>query len=166
MILQGNIYAIASWTQRYCLPDSNLYIGRNPETLSRVTLASLGIVFQTKIVFLYCPVTRATQWLCLVVWLSCGLVVLWFGGFVGSLCIQPNQRPTTDNRKPKPNYRLTKQPITNNRQPTTIQLPIPCSRSRTCSMMAVRSATVSARSMAMRVWRKSGMPLNIGVAAR
>ena len=52
MLLQGNIYAIASWTQRYCLPDSNLYIGRNPETLSRVTLASLGIVFQTDLVVL------------------------------------------------------------------------------------------------------------------
>ena len=41
---------------------SRLY---NPETSSRVTLATLGIVFQTMLVgllVLYCPVTRATQW--------------------------------------------------------------------------------------------------------
>ena len=33
---------------RYCLPDSSLLLSYNPETLSLVTLASLGIVFQTK----------------------------------------------------------------------------------------------------------------------
>ena len=32
---------------RYCLPDSSLLLSYNPETSSRVTLASLGIVFQT-----------------------------------------------------------------------------------------------------------------------
>ena len=32
----------------YCLPDSSLLLSYNPETASRVTLASLGIVFQTK----------------------------------------------------------------------------------------------------------------------
>ena len=31
----------------YCLPDSSLLLSYNPETSSRVTLASLGIVFQT-----------------------------------------------------------------------------------------------------------------------
>ena len=31
---------------RYCLPDSSLLLSYNPETSSRVTLASLGIVFQ------------------------------------------------------------------------------------------------------------------------
>ena len=38
-------------------------------------------------------------------------------------------------------------------------------RWRTCSIMVVSSATVVARSMAMRVWRKSGMPLKTGEAA-
>ena len=32
---------------RYCLPDSSLLLSYNPETSSRVTLASLGTVFQT-----------------------------------------------------------------------------------------------------------------------
>ena len=36
----------------YCLPDSRLLIVCNPETLSRVTLATLGTVFQTDIVAL------------------------------------------------------------------------------------------------------------------
>ena len=31
----------------YCLPDSSLLLSYNPETASRVTLATLGIVFQT-----------------------------------------------------------------------------------------------------------------------
>ena len=31
----------------YCLPDSRLLIVCNPETSSRVTLATLGTVFQT-----------------------------------------------------------------------------------------------------------------------
>ena len=33
----------------YCLPDSFTWCTYNPETSSRVTLASLGIVFQTKV---------------------------------------------------------------------------------------------------------------------
>ena len=37
----------ASLGGRYCLPDSSPFIIGNPETPSRVTLASLGIVFQT-----------------------------------------------------------------------------------------------------------------------
>jgi len=36
----------------YCLPDSRLLIVCNPETSSRVTLATLGTVFQTGIVAL------------------------------------------------------------------------------------------------------------------
>ena len=32
----------------YCLPDNSLLLSYNPETSSRVTLALLGIVFQTK----------------------------------------------------------------------------------------------------------------------
>ena len=39
------------WYVWYCLPDSNLYISRNPETSSRVTLASLGIGFLTKLFY-------------------------------------------------------------------------------------------------------------------
>ena len=31
----------------YCLPDSSIVLVCNPETSSRVTLASLGTVFQT-----------------------------------------------------------------------------------------------------------------------
>ena len=38
---------------RYCLPDSFTWCTNNPETSSRVTLASLGIVFQTKLVTTY-----------------------------------------------------------------------------------------------------------------
>ena len=42
MILQGESYE--SW---YCLPDSRFFHVCNPETSSRVTLATLGTVFQT-----------------------------------------------------------------------------------------------------------------------
>ena len=35
---------------RYCLPDSRPFVLYNPESSSRVTLAALGIVFQTKLV--------------------------------------------------------------------------------------------------------------------
>ena len=37
-----------STTMWYCLPDSSLLLSYNPEPSSRVTLALLGIVFQTK----------------------------------------------------------------------------------------------------------------------
>ena len=37
---------------RYCLPDSSLLLSYNPETSSRVTLASLCIVFQTALTVL------------------------------------------------------------------------------------------------------------------
>ena len=37
----------------YCLPDSSPFIIGNPETASRVTLASLGIVFQTNLLTNY-----------------------------------------------------------------------------------------------------------------
>ncbi len=47
----------------YCLPDSRSLCGYNPETSSRVTLASLGTVFQTGL----------GAWL-FVVWLFCYLV--------------------------------------------------------------------------------------------
>ena len=42
MILQGKSYEF--W---YCLPDSRFFPVCNPETSSRVTLATLGTVFQT-----------------------------------------------------------------------------------------------------------------------
>ena len=45
----GRWYLIA----RYCLPDSRLSLSRNPETSSRVTLAALGIVFQTNLLTNY-----------------------------------------------------------------------------------------------------------------
>ena len=47
MILQGESYE--SW---YCLPDSRFFPVCNPETSSRVTLATLGTVFQTDFVAL------------------------------------------------------------------------------------------------------------------
>ena len=37
---------LSAW---YCLPDSHPLLIYNPETSSRVTLALLGIVFQTKL---------------------------------------------------------------------------------------------------------------------
>ena len=37
----------------YCLPDSSPFIIGNPETSSRVTLAALGIVFQTNLLTNY-----------------------------------------------------------------------------------------------------------------
>ena len=42
------IDADASLGRRYCLPDSSSLHGYSPETASRVTLALLAIVFQTK----------------------------------------------------------------------------------------------------------------------
>ena len=47
MILQGESYEF--W---YCLPDSRFFPVCNPETSSRVTLATLGTVFQTGFVAL------------------------------------------------------------------------------------------------------------------
>ena len=47
MILQSESYE--SW---YCLPDSRFFPVCNPETSSRVTLATLGTVFQTDFVAL------------------------------------------------------------------------------------------------------------------
>ena len=47
MILQGESYEF--W---YCLPDSRFFPVCNPETSSRVTLATLGTVFQTDFVAL------------------------------------------------------------------------------------------------------------------
>ena len=47
MILQRESYE--SW---YCLPDSRFFPVCNPETSSRVTLATLGTVFQTDFVAL------------------------------------------------------------------------------------------------------------------
>ncbi|MDY3073234.1 MAG: hypothetical protein SOW57_01110, partial [Prevotella sp.] len=48
---QNPLYPLMS---RYCLPDSYPLLAFNPETSSRVTLASLGTVFQTD----YLQVTR------------------------------------------------------------------------------------------------------------
>ena len=47
MILQSESYE--SW---YCLPDSRFFHVCNPETSSRVTLATLGTVFQTDFIAL------------------------------------------------------------------------------------------------------------------
>ena len=38
----------------YCLPDSHPLLGFNPETSSRVTLASLGTGFQPKVIRILC----------------------------------------------------------------------------------------------------------------
>ena len=42
----GYWLSVVGW---YCLPDSRPLLIYNPETSSRVTLATLGIVFQTKL---------------------------------------------------------------------------------------------------------------------
>ena len=88
MILQGESYE--SW---YCLPDSRFFPVCNPETSSRVTLATLGTVFQTD--FVAC-------WL-----VVCWLVVCWIS-LVGSLLVgnignQPNNKITKqqDNKTTK-----------------------------------------------------------------
>ena len=67
MILQGESYEF--W---YCLPDSRFFPVCNPETSSRVTLATLGTVFQTD--FIAC-------WMLLVGYrlldIACWLVAFW-----------------------------------------------------------------------------------------
>ena len=69
MILQGESYEF--W---YCLPDSRFFPVCNPETSSRVTLATLGTVFQTGIVALLvrCFVGSLLCWL-----VACWLVACW-----------------------------------------------------------------------------------------
>ena len=82
MILQGESYE--SW---YCLPDSRFFHVCNPETSSRVTLATLGTVFQTD--FVAC-------WL-----VACWLVACWISlvgcCFLAILAI--NQTTKSQNNK-------------------------------------------------------------------
>ena len=54
----------------YCLPDSRPLLIYNPETSSRVTLATLGIVFQTNLI-----ASVVCYWLSVV---DCGLWVVGF----------------------------------------------------------------------------------------
>ena len=54
----------------YCLPDSRPLLIYNPETSSRVTLALLGIVFQTNLI-----ASVVCYWLSVV---DCGLWVVGF----------------------------------------------------------------------------------------
>ena len=46
LLVFGCWFSVVGW---YCLPDSHPLLIYNPETSSRVTLAALGIVFQTKL---------------------------------------------------------------------------------------------------------------------
>ena len=70
MILQGESYEF--W---YCLPDSRFFPVCNPETSSRVTLATLGTVFQT------------------------GIVGCWYYTEINwQVYLYSNRKPTTDNR--------------------------------------------------------------------
>ena len=62
---------LESW---YCLPDSCLLHVCNPETTSRVTLASLGTVFQTD--------SDWTKEISMLMMLFSGFVVLLFSDFV------------------------------------------------------------------------------------
>ena len=62
---------LESW---YCLPDSHLLHICNPETTSRVTLASLGTVFQTD--------SDWTKEISMLMMLFSGFVVLLFSDFV------------------------------------------------------------------------------------
>ena len=61
----------------YCLPDSRPLLIYNPETSSRVTLALLGIVFQTNLI-----ASVVCYWLSVVCyWLSVVDCGLWVVGF-------------------------------------------------------------------------------------
>ena len=86
MILQSESYE--SW---YCLPDSCFFHVCNPETSSRVTLATLGTVFQTDFVALL----DVACWMLL---FGC----CFFGSLlVGNIGNQPNNKITKqqDNKK-------------------------------------------------------------------
>ena len=62
-----NWLSVVGW---YCLPDSRPLLIYNPETSSRVTLALLGIVFQTNLI-----ASVVCYWLSVV---DCGLWVVGF----------------------------------------------------------------------------------------
>ena len=62
-----NWLLVVGW---YCLPDSRPLLIYNPETSSRVTLALLGIVFQTNLI-----ASVVCYWLWVV---DCGLWVVGF----------------------------------------------------------------------------------------
>ena len=87
MILQGESYEF--W---YCLPDSLFFPVCNPETSSRVTLATLGTVFQTGIVG--CGLLVMGYWLWVV---GYGLWVVGFVECKNETTI--NQQPTTINQQ-------------------------------------------------------------------
>ena len=55
---------------RYCLPDSCFIYHVNPETASRVTLASLGIGFQPNLMVIGCLWIKHQ---CLILWFCCGI---------------------------------------------------------------------------------------------
>jgi len=88
-------------------------------------------------------------------------------------------KPKTSNLNPSPfntstlqlfNFKLLNFPLLHSSTYYASIRPYTCGASRnitrTCSSISNNWLTVSARSMAMRVWRKLGMPLNKGEAAR
>ena len=78
-----SVELVVGW---YCLPDSRPLLIYNPGTLSRVTLALLGIVFQTNLI-----ASVVCYWLWVV---GCGLWVgTVFQTAVPSLFIIPRLRP-------------------------------------------------------------------------
>ena len=112
---------------RYCLPDSCFIYHVNPETASRVTLASLGIGFQPNLMVIGCLRIKHQ---CLILWFCCGIkyqykktkknIFVYFYLLIFSRKTTNTNvflfidilflNYTTNNR----------QPTTNNRQPTTI----------------------------------------------
>ena len=81
--LSGRQYLIYAWI-RYCLPDSCIYVFLYPETLSRVTLASLGIGFQPKL-----PTTDNQQ-----------PIIIYLLIFYSNLPTTNNHQPTTYHYSP------------------------------------------------------------------
>ena len=101
MILQGESYEF--W---YCLPDSRFFPVCNPETSSRVTLATLGTVFQTGFVALlahcFCWFVALLDVACWMLLFGCCFldVAFWMLLF-GNIGNQPNNKITKqqDNKK-------------------------------------------------------------------
>ena len=96
MILQGESYEF--W---YCLPDSRFFPVCNPETSSRVTLATLGTVFQTDFVAL---LAHCFCWFVALLDVACWISLV--GSLlVGNIGNQPNNKITKQQDNKKKAYR-------------------------------------------------------------
>ena len=105
MILQSESYEF--W---YCLPDSRFFPVCNPETSSRVTLATLGTVFQTDFVALlahcFCWFVALLDVACWMLLFGCCFldVAFWMLLF-GNIGNQPNNKITKQQDNKKKAYR-------------------------------------------------------------